>query len=404
MNRVIVSQWCFILGAAFISACAGDGPYRDSFTTHDSAGIRIVENAAPAWDDGEAWHLSEQPLLDIGALEGDPEYELYAVANAVRLPDGRIVVGNRGTDQIRFYDESGVHLIDAGGEGEGPGEFRLISWVRRYRGDSVAVSDGNLARVSIFDSEGRFVRSVPVRAMDGAGMARAVDVLDDGSVLARGIAAVPEDADQQAIRPVEPLYVIDAEGELTDSLFAYPGAEMYAFHSTNLVFTGPPLFARSLEYEVNGNRIYVASNEQYEIRVHSLDGILESILRQQHVPLEVTNTDVAVLREEQLGGDTPEQMRALLTVVFNSSPVPAAMPAYDAILVDRVENLWVEEYNRPGDSVQRWTVFNDAGEMLGTLSLPERFAISEVGDDYVLGVWEDELEIEHVRMYELIKP
>ena len=235
-------------------------------------------------------------------------------------------------------------------------------------------------------------------------MARAVDVLDDGSVLARGIAAVPEDADQQAIRPVEPLYVIDAEGELTDSLFAYPGAEMYAFHSTNLVFTGPPLFARSLEYEVNGNRIYVASNEQYEIRLHSLDGILESILRKQHVPLEVTNTDVAVLREEQLGGDTPEQMRALLTVVFNSSPVPAAMPAYDAILVDRVENLWVEEYNRPGDSVQRWTVFNDAGEMLGTLSLPERFAISEVGDDYVLGVWEDELEIEHVRMYELIKP
>jgi len=393
-----------ILGGAIISACAADGPDRDNFTTRDSAGIRVVESAAPAWDDSNAWQLSEQPLLDIGALEGDQHYELYNVSSVVRLSDGRIVVGNRGTKQIRFYDEAGVHLADAGGEGEGPGEFRLISWVRPYRGDSVAVHDGNLARVSIFDSHGQFVRSLPVRAPDGAGIGRAVDVLDEGSVLARGIAAVPEDADQQAIRPLEPLYIVSAEGEFTDSLFAYPGAEMYAFHSTNLVFTGPPLFARSLEYEVNDNRVYVASNEQYEIRVHSLAGRLESIVRKQHEPLEVTDADVAVLREEQLSGDTPEQMRALLTVVFNSSPVPATMPAYDGILLDSDDNLWVEEYNRPGDPVQRWTVFNDAGEMLGTLSLPERFAISEVGDDYVLGVWEDELEIEHVRMYELLKP
>jgi hypothetical protein len=234
-------------------------------------------------------------------------------------------------------------------------------------------------------------------------MARAVDVLDDGSVLARGIAAVPGDADQQTIRPVEPLYVVNAEGAFKDSLFAYPGAEMYAFHSANLVFTGPPLFARSIKYAVNGNRVYVASNDEYEVRVHTLDGRLESILRKQHVPLEVTDADVAVLREEQLGGDASEQMRALLTVVFNSSPVPATMPAYDAILVDITGNLWVEEYKRPADRVSSWTVFNAEAEMLGTLSLPDRFALSEVGDDYVLGVWRDELGIEHVRMYELVK-
>ncbi|MEJ2239049.1 MAG: hypothetical protein P8X82_12185 [Gemmatimonadales bacterium] len=383
--------------------CGGESDGSDPFTVRDSAGVRVVNNTAATWNEGDEWRLGEQPLLDIGTLENDPDYEFYSVANAIQLPDGRIVVGNRGTNQIRFYDESGVHLMDAGGDGEGPGEFRLISWVRRYRGDSIAVNDGNLARVSIFDSDGRFVRSIPVRAIDGAGMARAVDVLDDGSVLARGIAAVPGDADQQTIRPVEPLYVVNAEGEFKDSLFAYPGAEMYAFHSSNLVFTGPPLFARSIKYAVNGNRVYVASNDEYEVRVHTTDGTLESIVRKQHVPIEVTDADVAVLREEQLGGDAPEQMRVLLTVVFNSSPVPATMPAYDAILVDVMGNLWVEEYKRPADMVSRWTVFNAEAEMLGTLSLPDRFALSEVGDDYVLGVWRDELGIEHVRVYELAK-
>ena len=94
--------------AVSIFACAGDGPDRGSFTTRDSAGIHIVENAGPAWDADGAWHLGEQPLVDIGGLEGDPDYELYRVSSAVRLPDGRIVIGNSGTNEIRFYDESGV--------------------------------------------------------------------------------------------------------------------------------------------------------------------------------------------------------------------------------------------------------------------------------------------------------
>ena len=33
--------------------------------------------------------------------------------------------------------------------------------------------------------------------------------------------------------------------------------------------------------------------------------------------------------------------------------------------------------------------------LLGTLSLPERFEVLEFGEDYVLGVWVDELGVEH---------
>ena len=99
---------------AVFSACSGDGPNRDSFTARDSVGIHIVENTAPAWGVADAWRLSEQPLVDIGGLEGDPDYELYRVTSALRLPDGRIVIGNSGTNEMRFYDESGIHLLDAG--------------------------------------------------------------------------------------------------------------------------------------------------------------------------------------------------------------------------------------------------------------------------------------------------
>ena len=115
--------------ALFVAACAGGGPGSDTYAARDSAGIHIVESVAPVWGEGDAWELGQRPLVDIGGLEGDPVYELYRVTNAVRLTNGRIVIGNSGSNKIRFYDESGTHLLDAGGEGEGPGEFAFVSWV-----------------------------------------------------------------------------------------------------------------------------------------------------------------------------------------------------------------------------------------------------------------------------------
>ena len=90
--------------------------------------------------------------------------------------------------------------------------------------------------------------------------------------------------------------------------------------------------------------------------------------------------------------------------VLDDSPIRETMPAFDFFVVDRVGNLWVEEYRRPGETVPRWTVFNREGELLGTLSLPDRFVLDDVGNDYVLGRWSDEMDIEHVQLYGLIKP
>lgn len=391
--------------AVLICACSGDGAGRGSFSTRDSAGIHIAENAAPAWSESEAWRLSEQPVVDIGGVEGDPDHELYHISNALRTPDGRTVIGNGGSYQIRFYDVSGAHLLDAGREGEGPGEFRTIAWVRPFRGDSIAVYDSRLARISIFDTNGRFARTFPVKAMEGSSMGMADDVFADGSVLVRAFSGMPPDADREVARPIEPRYSIGPEGELEDSLFAYAGAEvvMHSFESMGLVYFGPPLFGRSTYYAVRGDRIYVASNDSYEVLIHASDGTLESIVRKQHENLEVTDTDIETFKEQQLSSDMPSGMRDPMAEVLDNSPIRETMPAFDSLVVDRMGNLWVEEYNRPGDTVPRWTVFTSEGEMLGTVSLPDGFNLQDVGDDYVLGTWEDELEIEHVLMYGLVK-
>lgn len=71
---------------------------------------------------------------------------------------------------------------------------------------------------------------------------------------------------------------------------------------------------------------------------------------------------------------------------------------------DRRGNLWVENYPAPGTSMNFWSVFDVEGFFLGRVTMPHEFSPLDIGPDYVLGLWRDEDDVEHVRMYELIEP
>ena len=89
----------------------------------DSTGIRIIENASPAEGSLLGWRIGAEPSASIGVREGEEPYMLHNVFGATRLSDGRIVVANHGSSELRVFDEFGTHLVNWGGRGEGPGEF-----------------------------------------------------------------------------------------------------------------------------------------------------------------------------------------------------------------------------------------------------------------------------------------
>jgi hypothetical protein len=102
---------------SLVSAACDTGAARSGPAVRDSAGVQIVENESYYWGEGEGWRLSESPSLDIGLLEGDPNYQFYLVAGAARLSDGGIAVANSGTHEIRFYDAAGTFISSAGRKG-----------------------------------------------------------------------------------------------------------------------------------------------------------------------------------------------------------------------------------------------------------------------------------------------
>src|SRR5688572_10255310 len=119
------------------SACGGSSTSQSS-VVRDSAGITIIDNASPLWtDSAAAWRMDETPSLEIGVVEGAPEYQFSGIRRALRLPNGEFLIADGGSRELRFYDAGGNHLRSSGRAGEGPGEFRVISLLERYGTDSL---------------------------------------------------------------------------------------------------------------------------------------------------------------------------------------------------------------------------------------------------------------------------
>jgi hypothetical protein len=80
-------------------------------------------------------------------------------------------------------------------------------------------------------------------------------------------------------------------------------------------------------------------------------------------------------------------------------------PAAGRMDIDPDGNVWVAEYRQTGDpGPTPYDVFSSAGIWLGSVPVPQNFRPTQIGQNHLVGVWEDDLEVEQVRVYELIKP
>ena len=160
---------CAGLLAIAASACEGadqDPPEVESpiaSEIRDSAGIRIVENRAPAPGSQLGWVVGDAPVVSIGSRDATDAFQFYRVGDATRLADGRIVVANGGSNELLVFGADGNHLGTWAGEGDGPGEFWDLSTVRPWPGDSLIAGDSQQGRASIFDLSGAHGRTMSLR-------------------------------------------------------------------------------------------------------------------------------------------------------------------------------------------------------------------------------------------------
>jgi hypothetical protein len=395
---------CLSVLLASVSGCAGrrnDG----GVVVRDSGGIEIVESLADAWGPGEGWSLSKEPVVSIGREDGPREYLLQRVRAALRLPDGRVLVADGGTSELRYFDSSGTYLNTVGRYGGGPGEFYRIESVW-FAGDSLVIFDPYQNRISVLSLSGELGRTLTI-GRGPLSQPFSVWAFADGRILA-GMLVIDGGAAglrRERIRLVYRRYA--PNGTALDSLGVFPQWEVYSeSHSLGAgqsaaVATSAP-FGRQSSTCVSGDRLYYASSESYDMQVFDSAGRLERIIRRPVPNRPVTSRDVEAFKAEFLDGESPGSWRRR---IVDELTFPETMPAYGPVVVDALGNAWVAEYSGEGriDRKGRWTVFDPNGRMLGVVEMPTGGRVTTIGADYVMGVWTSEQDVPQVRMYRLFR-
>jgi len=383
-----------LVSAASCAAPAVDLPLH---IERDSAGVRIIEvqavDPAPI-----AATVDMRPHVDIGTLDGPPWFALHRVSHALFLPDSRIAVATHDSNQVYVYDSTGAFLERFGRTGVGPGEFRAIEWIGVGPDDSLAILDAFWPeQVSFFDAEFRFGRRVPAVNASGLGELVLHGMFADGAFLASAQGGspcndfpAPPGLQWNCVR----YYRSDARAGRVDTIAGrYPW--QIPGKTTFYVF-GPRSQAAAAD-----SGFYYTYAMTPEVRRYHADGRLEWIARVPRPPRPVTQAMIDAFDKRRNATVHP----AVLARSRSLGPPHYAthQPAYDALIAAKDGGAWARHSEYPADSAAVWDVFDARGLYRGVVRMPTRLTVFSADSRRVLGVWRDSLDIEHVRVYRVVK-
>ena len=346
------------------------------------------------------WVIEESPTLAIGVVEGDAPYLFEAIVHAELLEDGGVIVADGGASAIRLFDATGAFVLEMGGEGSGPGEFRGLrdAWI--VGGDTVVAWDSDLRRLTYFERTGVLVRTVLLEAFGEAsgvgGLDLAVGPLEGGEVAIASL-GLGEPAPLRVDRVSVELFGADGShmrrvGEATGMVRFTVGER----GSAPVPFTPFPRF------DVHGSSIYFTNGDAPSLTVWS-----EGVRRVIELPPVEHDVDAAWSElSERLG----EEGREVFAGLVLEAPRREAIPHLAGLILDAEGQIWTKPYvpmadalwlnggaNRWGD----WWVVDESGARIAEVSVPDGFDVMDVRSDVVVGVAVDADGVERVQVHRL---
>ena len=386
------SRLALVLLAGTIS-CTEETSGPPLVNQRDSAGIEIIEAMRPLWGDSSLWSVDPDPVVDLALSGSGPPHEFYRARSIRQRPDGSLAVADRGSQEVRVFSGTGESRGSFGGPGEGPGEFRNL-WRIENAGDTLLVLDAR-RRVTVVAPDLTLVRT-----FDLAGNAWSLHYLG-GSTLLTVAASPPEAPATGLIRPADVLTLVSLEGVKIDDIGETPGSESYVSVGENYA-SGDPLFGKRSHVAVLGQRIFRGSSDAMQVEELDMTGSLVRILRIPGYPLDLSDAQIAAEREARFE-ELPSALPPFIRQLVEDLPAPATRPAYADMLVDPSGTVWLELHRGMSerDRPQEWLILDADGTWLGTVEVPDRFTVMEVRMDRMLGVWRDEVDVEHPQVLRL---
>lgn len=347
--------------------------------------------------DTAGWSMSSVPKVRIGAAAGAADYELSKVFGGLITLDGGVVVGNSGTSEIRRYDRTGRYLATSGRQGSGPGEFRSISWMGPYRGDSIVVYDMRSQRFSVLGPGGEFSRVLSPGTT--AGPVRPLGIFSDGAILLAVEKAYDPRTQSGRTRDAVSLYTLSPDGVVSARIGTYPGSEWLLYGAVSSYRSTRLPFGRTGMFAVWSDRIVRASSDSARLEVQDRAG------------KRLAAIDLAV-RERRLtraeiddGTETaiPDRRdREVIERELRRHP-PEWAPLITELRAGRDGNLWIRTYPARNGALVKWLIVSPAGERIGSAMLPADWRPLDIVRGRLLVREQDAAGIERVSIRSVVR-
>jgi hypothetical protein len=349
------------------------------------------------------FRLSPSPILVIGSEERGPQYQLDRVYGAVRLVDGRVVIGNSATAELRFYDTRGEYATSAGRKGGGPGEFEEpASIFPMVFGNTILANDMSHARLNRYDAAGKVLKQIALTSSPAA--VQSIPEATAGSMLIARVTASPELRGEpgQRISTRYRYAIYDSTGRQRTPLFEFPTREriVHAFGGSirfpYIPFSAEPVLAASRD------RVFLIRQGAPEIEVWSLTAQRIDTFRWNAPRTKVRDIWTRWRQSELEAISRPADRARYEDFYSDRLPLPEFVPVADAMHVDPAGRIWIVRTRLPWEPTTRCDVLDSTGRYRGSVMLPPRFTLFQVGADFMLGRARDYNDVEQVQVYRLI--
>lgn len=366
----------------------------------DSAGTLLVEVDSLATV--EAPPVSRERVF----TTSENEIELFGVTTARVLEDGRVAVGNSGMQQVLLLSPTGDSVRTIGREGDGPGEFRVITTLHRASDGGFNVYDARLGRLSGFDAEGELVSTERLSPPYAFADLQPLSISPDGQVLAiyGSLRRLPAEGVQ---RDTTPLFFFQRPGAYPDTLGRWAMREnLYQREEDGWSLTRVG-FGRSLASFGTNQLAVLADTEVLDVLLLDTSGQLVMRVRGAGASIPTTESEGEEWRGDRVAlvrSDLPAELRARSRERQSTAPFRESYPALDALAVDAAGRVWIGAAVRYGERERRWVVFGTDGTPVASLQLPANAEILDITATQLLLSSRDELDVEEVSLWQINWP
>lgn len=382
-----------LIGAvATLFGCERSAPDASAIV-RDSAGVRIVETSASSRSPASI-QVSTDPVLSVGLVDGEPQYLLSRVVGALPLPDEGIVVGDGGTNELRFYDSTGKWQKTAGREGAGPGEFEYMRALGACRENGFVAFDLNW-QVNAYDNSGEFVEKKDLRAPDGI---TPYNLACDykGNYLLLGWGRSAEEIPLGFNTARDRLVLASSDGEIVQDF----GERLVSERIGTEYGSRPHPAGRATLFAIHDTLIYVGSGERFEIELYGVNGELQRFVRGPAVRLSVTDSIKDAYLAWALSRASADREPAIRSDI-SKWEWPPSVPAYTKLVVDEEGVAWLRAFNFDTGEPETWSLLDPNQGYLGDVTLAGGMTLLHVGRDFILTLSRNDMDVQSVAKYRL---